>query len=99
MAELGQVLLAGIGAARRLRPGRGRRDLQAEAVGIVPQLRAAGGRTAEEVPHADADLAVRGQRPQLVQAARHIVPALIQRQQHHGQLLGGGGFLGSGAKV
>ena len=40
-----------------------------------------------------------GQRPQLVQAARHIVPALIQRQQHHGQLLGVGGFLGSGAKV
>ena len=40
-----------------------------------------------------------GQRPQLIQAARHIVPALIQRQQHHGQLLGVGGFLGSGAKV
>ena len=40
-----------------------------------------------------------GQCPQLVQAAGHIVPALIQRQQHHGQLLGVGGFLGSGAKV
>ena len=40
-----------------------------------------------------------GQRAQLIQAARHIVPALIQRQQHHGQLLGVGDFLGSGAKV
>ena len=40
-----------------------------------------------------------GQRPQLVQAARHIVLSLVQRQQHHGQLLGVGGFLGGGSKV
>ena len=73
-AELGQDLQAGNGAARRLRPGRRRRDLQAEAVGIVPQLRAAGGRTAEEVPHADDVLAVWGQCPQLVGACSTVRP-------------------------
>ena len=40
-----------------------------------------------------------GQRPQLVQAAGHIVLALVQRQQHYRQFLGVGGFLGSGAEV
>ena len=36
---------------------------------------------------------------QLPKAAGHIVFALIQRQQHHRQLLAVGGFLGGGAKV
>ena len=36
---------------------------------------------------------------QLVQTAGHIVFALVQRQQHHGQLFGGGGLLCGGAKV
>ena len=68
-ARISRQAMARRGACGR---GRGRRDLQAEAVGIVPQLRAAGGRTAEEVPHADHILAVRGQRPQLVGAQRLV---------------------------
>ena len=36
---------------------------------------------------------------QLLKAAGHIVFALVQRQQHHRQLLAVGGFLGGGAKV
>ena len=39
------------------------------------------------------------QRPQLVQAAGHIVLALVQRQQHDGQFLAVLLFLGRGAKV
>ena len=40
-----------------------------------------------------------GQGPQLVQAAGHIVLALVQRQQHDGQFLAVLLFLGRGAKV
>ena len=40
-----------------------------------------------------------GQRPQLVQAAGHIVLALVQGQQHNGQLFAVLLFLGRSAKV
>ena len=40
-----------------------------------------------------------GQCAQLVQTAGHIIAALIQRQQHHGQLFAVGGLLGGRAKV
>ena len=40
-----------------------------------------------------------GQCAQLVQTAGHIIAALIQCQQHHGQLFAVGGLLGGRAKV